>query len=114
MVPYSKLRKDVDKLFGSKDTLAVYIYLLVSCNFRPEYYEKGGFAVAKDCLVRSANRIGTDLSLSESSVRRSLRRLEKIGFIKTERNGRFNIINVIIPASPVSPVHSGGYADIEF
>lgn len=99
MIPYSKLRKDVDRFFDKPDTLTVYIYLLVSAGYKAGFYERGGFALKKDQVVKSIGRISTDLSLTEGKVKLALKRLESSGFIVIDRSRHINVITVLSPDS---------------
>lgn len=97
MIPYSKLRKDVDVFFDSPETLTVYVYLLVRCNYKPEYFESGDFVVDRNKTVRSIDNISAELGISRTRVRRSLERLISRGFISAEKAGKFQIITVTPP-----------------
>ena len=86
MIPYSKLRKDIDTFFDSPDTLTVYVCLLVRCNYKPEYFESGDFIVDRYKTVMSIDTIAAELKMSRGRVRYSLERLTAAGFISTENS----------------------------
>ena len=97
MIPYCKLRKDVDNLFENPDTLMLYIYLLAKSNYKDEYFEKGGFTVGKNENVHSLRKLSGELKMTVSRVRTSIKRLEKAGFIRLTRKGMYHVITVISP-----------------
>lgn len=97
MIPYSKLRKDIDTFFDSPDTLTVYVCLLVRCNYKPEYFESGDFIVDRYKTVMSIDTIAAELKMSRGRVRYSLERLTAAGFISTEKIGKYSVITVNQP-----------------
>jgi len=86
-------RKILDwEWFAEPNTLALFMYLLLTCNYKPTRWRGIDLEVGE--MVQSLDTISQGSGLSVRSVRTAIARLKSTGELTQRRHGKFRIIKV--------------------
>jgi len=90
---YTRVRKDISKLYNRPNDLQVYMYLRNECNYEKTFFKSGGFYIEKDCIVRSLDTIVKATGLTKSQVRSSICNLKNAHLITQSKVRKYSLIS---------------------